>query len=96
LSTLKTVTTQLFFINHLTDFFMVIIEQHNINTGTTDYTFQVFQDDEGLYRWQITWGEEVVGTCNQGYKVKSSVYSNIQKQAKVLGIVAGMLENKGE
>jgi uncharacterized protein YegP (UPF0339 family) len=73
-----------------------IIEEHNINTGTTDYTFRIFQDEEGLYRWEVAWGEEVVGVCNQGYKVKQSVYSNIQKQAKVLGMVAEMLANKGE
>jgi uncharacterized protein YegP (UPF0339 family) len=73
---------------------VTILESHNISTPTAEYVLEIFQDEESLFRWRVKYMEEVVGTCNQGYKVLSSVYSNIQRQAAVLTVAANMLQNK--
>lgn len=63
-----------------------IRDQYTLKTPTTEYLLQVYTDEAGLYRWRIMWGEEEVGSCNQGYKSKSSIFSNITKQASILSL----------
>jgi uncharacterized protein YegP (UPF0339 family) len=70
-----------------------ILEQYTLKTATTEYFLQVFSDDQGLYRWRIMWGEEEVGSCNQGYKSKSSIYSNIERQSTLLNMFSTDLPN---
>ncbi len=73
-----------------------ILEQYTLKTATTSYLLQVFTDAEGDYRWKIMYNNEEVGTCNQGYKSKSSVFSNIEKQAQVLSMFNKDLPNEIE
>lgn len=63
-----------------------IRDQYTLKTPTTEYQLQVYTDEAGLYWWRIMWGEEEVGSCNQGYKSKSSIFSNITKQANILAL----------
>ena len=71
-----------------------ILEQYTLKTATASYLLQVYTDSEGDYRWRIMYNTEVVGTCNQGYKSKSSVFSNIEKQALVLSMFNKDLKNE--
>ena len=71
-----------------------ILEQYTLKTATASYLLQVYTDAEGDYRWRIMYNTEVVGTCNQGYKSKSSVFSNIEKQALVLSMFNKDLKNE--
>jgi uncharacterized protein YegP (UPF0339 family) len=73
-----------------------ILEQYTLSTPTASYLLQVFTDSEGDYRWRIMYNNEEVGTCNQGYKSKSSVFSNIDKQATLLSMFNKDLPNEIE
>jgi uncharacterized protein YegP (UPF0339 family) len=73
-----------------------ILEQYTLSTPTASYLLQVFTDSEGDYRWRIMYNNEEVGTCNQGYKSKSSVFSNIEKQATLLSMFNKDLPNEIE
>jgi uncharacterized protein YegP (UPF0339 family) len=73
-----------------------ILEQYTLTLGTTDYVLQIFSDEDGLFSWRVMYGDEEVGTCNQGYKSKSSVISNIKKQAAVLSLFNDDLTNEIE
>jgi uncharacterized protein YegP (UPF0339 family) len=73
-----------------------ILEQYTLKTETTQYLLQVYTDAEGLFRWRIMWGSEEVGSCNQGYKSKSSILSNITKQATLLSMYNSDLVNEIE
>jgi uncharacterized protein YegP (UPF0339 family) len=73
---------------------VTVIAQHTLKTPTTEYLLQIFTDAEGLFRWRIMWGEEEVGSCNQGYKSKSSIYSNIEKQAMLLTMFSPDMPNE--
>jgi uncharacterized protein YegP (UPF0339 family) len=73
-----------------------ILEQYTLSTSTTSYTLQVYTDEDGLFRWRVMYKEEKVGSCNQGYKSKSSVYTNLEKQAKVLNLWSKDLPNELE
>ena len=42
------------------------------------------------------YNNEEVGSCNQGYKSKSSVFSNIEKQATLLAMFNKDLPNEIE
>jgi uncharacterized protein YegP (UPF0339 family) len=71
-----------------------ILEEYTLKNGTTSYLLQIYKDAEGLFRWRVMYNDEEVGSCNQGYKVKSSVFSNIEKQAVVLGLYNKDLVNE--
>jgi uncharacterized protein YegP (UPF0339 family) len=73
-----------------------IVSQYTLKTSTTEYLMQFYTDAEGLFRWRIMWGEEEVGSCNQGYKSKSSLYSNIERQAGLLAMFNADLPNEIE
>jgi uncharacterized protein YegP (UPF0339 family) len=73
-----------------------ILEQYTLSTPTASYLLQVFTDAEGDYRWRIMYNNEEVGTCNQGYKSKSSVFSNIEKQGTLLSMFNKDLPNEIE
>jgi uncharacterized protein YegP (UPF0339 family) len=75
---------------------MKILEQYTLKTATTAYTLQIYTDKEGLFRWRVMYGVEEVGSCNQGYKAKSSVYSNLEKQAAVLSLFNKDMPNELE
>ena len=71
-----------------------IRDQYTLKTPTTEYLLQIYTDEAGLYRWRVMWGEEEVGSCNQGYKSKSSIFSNITKQASILSLYNENLVNE--
>jgi uncharacterized protein YegP (UPF0339 family) len=71
-----------------------ILEQYTLETKTAKYLLQVYTDAEGDYRWRIMYNNEEVGSCNQGYKSKSSVFSNIEKQAVLLSMFNNDLPNE--
>jgi uncharacterized protein YegP (UPF0339 family) len=71
-----------------------ILEQYTLETKTAKYLLQVYTDAEGNYRWRIMYNNEEVGSCNQGYKSKSSVFSNIEKQAVLLSMFNKDLPNE--
>jgi uncharacterized protein YegP (UPF0339 family) len=73
-----------------------ILEQYTLKTATASYLLQIYTDAEGDYRWRIMYNNEEVGTCNQGYKSKSSVFSNIEKQAQLLSMFNKDLPNEIE
>ena len=63
-----------------------VLETQVLKTATATYQLEVYSDSEGLYRWRVLFGKEEVGSCNQGYKSKTSVYSNLERQAQLLGM----------
>jgi uncharacterized protein YegP (UPF0339 family) len=71
-----------------------VIEQYTLTLGKTEYVLQIFTDKAGLFSWRVMYGAEEVGTCNQGYKSKASVYSNLEKQAAVLSLFNKDLKNE--